>query len=420
MMKILQREKAWEFLSEQRTKSAVRDKKLEAAVADIIEAVRERGDGAVRELAARFGDEVPEYFILSEKEKSAAVNRLDEETRKLLERAAGNIRAFADEIMKSFKSIHIEYAGWNAGLDFRPVRRVACYVPGGRYPLPSTALMTAITAQAAGVEGICIASPEMRDEIVYAGRLAGIENFYRMGGAQAIAALALGTETIKQVDMIAGPGNAYVTEAKRQLQGVAGIDMLAGPTEVAIIADSDANPGWVALDILAQLEHDPGARSWLFTDSLELARRVTEELDRFLEEMGLPEFVRESLPRQVMFIFESLPQCARACNLIAPEHLELQVAKPELLKEELTDYGALFMGYKTAVSLGDYMAGPNHTLPTGGTSRFSGALSPLTFLRPQSWIKVTGDAESLYADTDAFAQVEGLPAHSESTRARFS
>jgi histidinol dehydrogenase len=337
----------------------------------------------------------------------------------LLQRAADNIRAFGNAVMKSLQPVSLQRDGVTVGMDWRPVERAACYVPGGRYPLPSTALMTAITAQVAGVSEIVLVSPDLRDETIYAGTLAGVETFYCLGGAQAIAAMAYGTASIQPVDMVAGPGNTYVAEAKRQLQGVIGIDMLAGPSEVAIIADSGANPQWVALDLLAQAEHDPNARAYLLTDSKDLAKQVLDALKRILfEKADLPDYLRQSDTWGRILVFPKLEDCVEASNRLAPEHLELLTANADTLKPLLKHYGAVFVGYGTSVPVGDYMAGPNHTLPTNHSARFSGGLTPLTFLRGQSWIHVNGNAKQLLEDTTHFARLEGLTAHALSSEAR--
>jgi histidinol dehydrogenase len=388
------------------------------AVTKIIEQVKTNGDLAIRELGARFGDTVPDSFLLSPEEIQAAVNRVSSGTKQLLQTAAENIRIFAEAVIQAAKPVQLNRGTFHVGLDWKPVERVACYVPGGRYPLPSTALMTAMTAQVAGVPNICIVSPSFCDEVVFAGTLAGVTQFYCMGGAQAVAALAYGTESIDPVDMLVGPGNAYVTEAKKQLLGVIGIDMLAGPSEVAIIADAEANPHWVALDLLAQAEHDPMARAYLLTDSEALAQAVCDALQRILsQETGLPDYLAQP-DWGAVFVLPSLADCVAAVNQIAPEHLELLVRDPARYKPQLKHYGALFMGYHTPVPYGDYMAGPNHTLPTGRTARFGGCLSPMIFLRPQSWIYATAESVNLATDAARFATLEGLRAHALSAAAR--
>jgi len=396
------------------------DQAVEASVRDIIAQVKSEGDLALKALAAKFGDTIPDSFLLPQSSIDAAIKRLSPETKTILDTAAKNIRTFAEAVKQSVQPVNLNQGDFSVGLDWRPVEKAACYVPGGRYALPSTALMTAITAQVAGVPEITIVSPRFGDEVIYAGSLAGATRYVQLGGAQAVAALAFGTETITSVDMIVGPGNAYVTEAKRQLQGVIGIDMLAGPSEVAIIADSGANPTWVAIDLLAQAEHDPDARAYLFTDSLTLAEAVAKEIPVQVEKLGLPDFMQQSLTQSGLFVLKDLTACVDAANALAPEHLALMVANPDQLKANLRHYGAVFLGYGTTVPHGDYLAGPNHTLPTARSARFNGSLNPLTFLRPQSWIKVDAIASQFNTVARDFANLEGLKAHAEASDCRIN
>ncbi|HNG20092.1 MAG TPA: histidinol dehydrogenase [Candidatus Obscuribacter sp.] len=389
-------------------------------VSAIISAVREGGDAALERIAAELKDRPPRRFVLDAEEAAALCGRLPLSTREVIGEAAGNISKFAESLMNSLQSVTVDYGAYQAGFEFRPVKRAACYVPGGRYPLPSTALMTSLTARAAGVKDICIVSPMLCDEVLYAGYLAGVVEFIELGGAQAVSALAFGTASIGAADVIVGPGNAYVTEAKRQLFGQVGMDTLAGPSEVVIIADSQARAEWVALDLLAQAEHDPEARVYLFTDSAELAGSVNEALAASLEDLHLPDFVPVVLSESAIVVLDSLDSCAGLSNFVAPEHLELHVQEPESLKENLTSYGALFIGNYAAVPFGDYMAGPNHTLPTNRAARYAGGLSPLTFLRGQSWLKIPDRAPGLAAGTAAFAGLEGLVAHRQAALARLS
>jgi histidinol dehydrogenase len=277
--------------------------------------------------------------------------------------------------------------------------------------------MTAITAKVAGVSEVWIVSPQLGPEVLLAGQLAGVTGYRQVGGAHGVAALAYGTETITPVTMIVGPGNAWVTEAKRQLQGVIGIDALAGPSEVVLIADGGANPDWVAVDLLAQDEHDPNARAYCLTDSAEQATSIQQAVDKALSTLPLADFLKESLAHSGILVMDSLEACAKAANTLAPEHLALMVENPDALTPYLTDYGALFMGYDTPVPVGDYMAGPNHTLPTARAARFSGGLTPWTFLRPQTWMR-TRNAPLLCQDAATFAVVEGLEAHRASAAAR--
>lgn len=397
-----------------------RNNAVASRVSAIISAVREGGDAALERIAADLKDRPPRRFMLGAEEAAALCRRLPLSSKEVIAAAAGNISKFAEGIMNSLQSVTVDYGAYQAGFEFRPVERAACYVPGGRYPLPSTALMTSLTARAAGVRDICIVSPLLCDEVLYAGYLAGVEEFIELGGAQAVSALAFGTASIGAADVIVGPGNAYVTEAKRQLFGQVGMDTLAGPSEVVIIADSQAKAEWVALDLLAQAEHDPEARVYLFTDCADFAETVNEALTASLKDLHLPDFVPAVLSESAIVVLDSLLSCARLSNFVAPEHLELHVQEPESLKENLTSYGALFMGNYAAVPFGDYMAGPNHTLPTNRAARYAGGLSPLTFLRGQSWMKVPDQAPGLAAGTAAFAGLEGLVAHRQAALARLS
>lgn len=401
-----------------RSRGAIGDPAVSARVAGIIDLVRREGDGALRRLAAEFGEPEPPSLLLSEGEVAAACGRVPAEAKGVIARAAENIRAFAEAVVRSIQPIRLEREGFAVGLDYRPVASCGCYVPGGRHPLPSSALMTAIAAAAAGVGEITIASPRIRDEVVCAGTLAGVTRFHPVGGAQAIAALALGTQTVRPVDMIVGPGNAFVTEAKRQLFGAVGIDLLAGPSEVVVIADGGADPSRLAAELLAQAEHGPDSKAWLMTESAKLAEATAGEAERMLSKEGHAPFVRDNLGEQRILVFGTIEKCVEAANDLAPEHLVLAVAEPERLKGGLANYGALFMGYDATVAFGDYMSGPNHTLPTGTTARFSEGLNPRLFLRARSWFLPTGGISGLARDTAAFASLEGLPGHALAARAR--
>jgi histidinol dehydrogenase len=405
--------------------------RVENVVKEFIQLVRTKGDQGILEIAVKLKDVAADKvvasgeggsqtnrFQLTEEAIARAVEQVDLSTRKTIELAASRIREFGSAVVSSIKSVEVDCGEFQTGIDHRPVRRVACYVPAGRYPLPSTALMTAVTAQVAGVEEIIIVSPRLEAEIIYAGTIAGVREFYEIGGAQAVAAVAFGTDTIQPVDMVVGPGNAYVTEAKRQLQGVIGIDMLAGPSEICVIADENANPEWLSLDLLSQAEHDPDARAYLLTTNLKLANEVAMRIVGDVNRLGLPDFLSESLAGSAIIVLDSIEDCCNAANKIAPEHLLLAVRNPEGLKDKLTNYGSLFLGYGCTVAFGDYMAGPNHTLPTNRSAKFQGCLSPLTFLRAQSWIRVKTQAPALALNTADFADIEGLTAHAAAARIR--
>lgn len=410
MIPILRGTDCWRWLD---AHGPLHDDSLSDTVRSVIGQVGSRGDEALLELARRFQD--PEKLKLETEEVREICEQLDPDTKALLERAAGRIRRFAQAVMDSLKPVSIQCEGYTVGQRFQPVRRVGCYAPGGRYPLPSTALMTTIPARVAGVETVSLICPSPPPAVLYAGTLAQVDHFYCVGGAQAVAALAYGTDTIEPVDMVVGPGNAYVTEAKRQLQGTIGIDMLAGPSEVALIADDSANAKWVALDLLAQAEHDPMAKVCLITTSESLAQAVLKEMEQ--NDDPKPDFIAESLGSGALLVVKDSDECLRAGERFAAEHLQVYSEDPSL-REALKDYGALFVGPYSAVALGDYGSGPNHTLPTGRAARFSSGLSPLTYLRTQSWLEATPDAQELFADTVKFAELEGLHLHAASARAR--
>ncbi|MDX2107349.1 MAG: histidinol dehydrogenase [Candidatus Melainabacteria bacterium] len=391
---------------------------IEERVKEIVGSVRRDKDAALTKWATKLNDKVTKNWLLDADSIDAACKRLPQESKDVIDIAAKRIKEYATAVMSIIKPVTVDNGTFQTGMDFKPVSRVACYVPSGRYPLPSTALMTAMTARVSGVKEICILTPSVCDEIIYAARVCDVSEIYQLGGAQAASAVAFGTESVKRADMLVGPGNAYLTEAKRQLQGQIGIDMLAGPSEIAIIADSGANPEWLALDLLSQAEHDPGARAYLFSDSKEIAEATAKEISKSLDKLDLPEFVRQSIKYNAIVVLPSLANCVDKVNELAPEHLQLQVKDPENLKPGLLNYGALFMGYYASVPHGDYMAGPNHTLPTGGAARYSGALNPLVFLRAQSWMKSSDKACHLGKETAQFARLEGLTAHAAAALCR--
>lgn len=399
-------------------------KACEKTVSTIIADVRTRGDAVLYELATRFGDSLqPEQPIKIEAEIIAqASNRVSEEAKNTLKEVAKNIESFGKLMMNSLPKVPQTMAqnGYEASFSFKPVQSAMCYVPAGRYPLVSSALMTAVTAKTAGVPFVAIACANPADEILYVAQLLGIDAVYRVGGAQALAAFAFGTQQIPQVDMIVGPGNAYVNEAKRQLQGTVGIDMLAGPSEVVVVADESANPEWVASDLMAQAEHDPDARVYLVTPSLALAEALQPILAKRLVELNLPSFlVESSLAQSAILVFENdVPACIEATNALAPEHLQLHGDVFTNQLDHFLHYGAVFTSENATVAHGDYVAGPNHTLPTGRSARFSSGLSPLTFLRVQNQVRVNKPNVYLSQHTQAMAGFEGLIAHGYSAKIR--
>jgi histidinol dehydrogenase len=393
------------------------DSEVSKTVDEIIQRVRRDGDKALHELGEKFGDELLEMPLTSDKVNDA-IDAVDPEIKKILIRSAERIEKLGEEITKQMKPVKVRYDEFEVGINFKPVDRVGCYVPSGLYPLPSTALMTTITAGVAGVREIAVFSPKFTNEIIFAASLSGATEFYQVGGAQAVAAAAFGTDSIKRTDMFVGPGNRFVAEAKRQLHGIVGIDMLAGPSEVVIIADKNADPNWVALDLLSQAEHGPDSRAILITDDAALAKSVAAEIEKLIKKGLAPDYIQKSLDHSAILILPSLAECADAANQLSPEHLELQMKNPSEIRTLCTSFGAMFVGYEATVPFGDYMSGANHTLPTMRAARFSGTLTPITFLRPQSWLDIPNSAKGLATDTASFAKLEGLTLHAAAADAR--
>ena len=392
---------------------------LDAAAA-IVEDVRRRGEAAVREHAERLdGTEPGAPLIVSRSECEQALSALAPDERERLTRIANRIRVFAEGQRRALAPFETHLPGGRAGHVIAPVESAGCYAPGGRYPLPSSVLMTAITARAAGVERVWVASPR-RDPIMLAcAAIAGADGFLAVGGAQAIAALAFGVGDVPACDMVVGPGNAYVTAAKRLVFGHVGIDSLAGPSELVVVGDDSSDPGDIAADLIAQAEHDPQAVPVLVSTSERLAERVGIELERQLETLAIADTAREALGNGGFCVVATIDEAVIACNSLAPEHLQLHSNVTDAVTRFL-HYGALFIGKDSAETLGDYGAGPNHVLPTGRTSRFTGGLSVLTFLRVRTWLRIDHPdrAHELYDDAAWLGRVEGLEGHARSSERR--
>lgn len=389
------------------------------STAAIVQAVRQRGWSAVQEFSARY-DGFSGPFRIPRERAVEALSAMSPHVRTALETAVNNVRTFHRLQRDLFRNCTWEIApGVSAGLRFLPVENVAVYVPGGRYPLPSTAVMGIVAAQEAGVSRIAVLSPPRGPEGIHPvvlGTLGllGIEEIWALGGAQGVAALALGTSPVAKVDMIVGPGNVYVTEAKRLLFGEVGIDGLAGPSEVLVVADETASPDLIAADLLAQAEHDPLARSILLTLDEKTALASLAATERLLGE--LPEenarIARESWSTGGVVAVCTLEEAAAFANRLAPEHLELALADPESALPLFTAYGAVFLGHFSAEAFGDYVAGTNHILPTEGRARFGGGLWTGTFLRPLQQLRLSREgAEALAEAGNALATAEGLAAH---------
>ena len=398
-----------------------------ARVAEICEAVRAEGDAALVRLEREldWGEYAPESLRVSETETSAAYREVPPELLRALRHARDNVHEFhRRERQESWQ----EYvSGVTLGSRVRPLRSAGIYVPAGQAPLFSTVYMCAIPAQVAGVPRLALCTPPRADGTVepltlVAARECEVEEVYRLGGAQAIAALAYGTQTVRAVDKIVGPGNPYVTLAKKYVYGTVGIESLAGPSEAAIIADDSAPPAWVAADLLAQAEHTGDNTVVLLTPSEQLAEAVLAELPGQVARLGRAELIERSLREQgALVLTRDLAQAAALASELAPEHLQLMVAQPAALAEHVDNAGCLFLGPLATVALGDYTAGPSHVLPTAGTARFSSPLSVQDFLKRTSLIEVTeAGLRRLGPDTVRLAEAEGLTAHAEAVRRRLT
>ncbi len=394
-------------------------------VSDIIADVKKNGDSALFSYAEKFDKADLTSLAVSEEEFEEALALTEDEFIAVLKRAAANIRAFHEKQKRDGFELRRE-DGIVIGQKITPIENVGLYVPGGTAAYPSTVLMDSIPAKIAGCRRIVIATPPNKEgkvnpAILAAAKIAGVDTVYKMGGAQAIAALAYGTESIAPVDKIVGPGNAFVAEAKRQVFGQVSIDMIAGPSEILVIADKASNPRHVAADLLSQAEHDKLASAVLVTDSESLARAVQEELCRQLRLLPRQEIAEASIENNgKIIIAENFDEVIKVSNRIAPEHLELMVDNPFDYLEKIENAGSIFMGRYCPESLGDYFAGTNHTLPTSGTARHSSPLSVDDFVKKSQYTYYTEEAlKKVYSDVAAFAEKEGLSAHARSATVRF-
>lgn len=393
-------------------------------VSEIIRNVRERGDAALFEYCEKFDGAQLASLAVTENEIREALDSADPEFLDVLRRAAENITAFhSRQVRNSF--ILNEKCGVVVGQKIIPVDRAGLYVPGGTAAYPSTVLMDAIPARIAGCREVVIVTPPGRDgkvnpAILAAAAVAGVDRIFKVGGAQAIAALAYGTESIPRVDKIVGPGNAFVAEAKRQVYGTVSIDMIAGPSEILIVADSGSNPRHLAADMLSQAEHDRMASAVLVTDSATLAAQVADEIERQIPLLERADIARTSIDANgKIIVADSIRDAIDISNEIAPEHLELCVDSPFDYLDLVRHAGSVFLGRNCPEALGDYFAGPNHTLPTGGTARFSSPLSVDDFVKKMQYTYYSRDAlESVASDVALFARKEGLTAHARSALVR--
>jgi len=422
MIKILN----YEEISKEEIFSRVSEKiNVESVVSEIIENVKKSGDKALFEYSLKFDKANLNSLLVSKEEFDEAFTLVDEKFIEILKSAAENIKLFHQKQVRSGFEIKKE-DGVIIGQKITPIEKAGLYVPGGTAAYPSTVLMDSIPAKIAGCKEICITTPPNKEGkvnpvILVSAFIAGVDKVYKVGGAQAIAALAYGTETISKVDKIVGPGNAFVAEAKRQVFGKVSIDMIAGPSEILIIADKNSNPKYVAADLLSQAEHDKMASAVLVCDSMELAKKVSEEVEIQLKKLPRYEIARASIDDfGKIIVAKDFDEVIKVSNEIAPEHLELVVDNPFDYLDKILNAGSIFMGRYTPEALGDYYAGPNHTLPTSGTARFSSPLSVDDFVKKSQYTYYTEEAlKKVYKDVEYFAEKEGLSAHARSATVRF-
>lgn len=398
---------------------------VDAVVSTIIDDVRHRGDDALLELTARFDrmELTPDRLAISEEEIDAAITQVPEADRDALELAAERIRAYHVRQMPD-DQMWTDPDGATLGWRWTPVSAAGLYVPGGLASYPSSVLMNAVPAKVAGVERLVVTVPTpdgaINPLVLLAARIAGVDEVYRIGGAQAIAALAYGTQSILPVDKITGPGNAFVAAAKRRVFGKVGIDMIAGPSEILVIADRDNNPDWLALDLMSQAEHDQSAQAILITDDAAFGQDVADAVAKRLETLDRREIAGASWQEfGAVITVADLDEAAQLSNRIAPEHLELCVADPDGLAEKCVHAGAIFLGQYTPEAIGDYVGGPNHVLPTARSARFSSGLSVMDFLKRTTMARMTPAAlRAIGPAAETLAQSESLEAHGLSVRAR--
>ena len=426
MIKVVQgdRQTCQSFVEDLKSRVGQTSPEIEQSVRDIIQAVREKGDQAVKEFSQRFDGWTPDSLELSQEALEQAVSQCDPAFIASLKKAAENIRAFHQR-QKQQSRIDPMPDGIITGQRVRGLRRVGVYVPGGTAGYPSSVLMNVIPAQVAGVGEIVMATPPGRTgkpdpNILAAAYVAGVDRVFLMGGAQAAAALAHGTKTVPKVDKIVGPGNIFVATAKKQLYGVVDIDMIAGPSEILIVADESANPKFLAADLMSQAEHDRMASAILITPSRDIAQRTVEELYRQMKTLSRRDIIQESLDRfGGVIVCENMEEAVDFANELAPEHLEICVDNPFEYIGRLDNAGSVFLGHYSPEPLGDYFAGPNHVLPTGGTARFFSPLSVDDFIKKSSFIYYPRqELERAASDIIRLAETEELTAHANSIRVR--
>ena len=414
-----------ELLNSLRQRSGETDKKVTASVTEILDNVKSRGDEAVREYTMKFDGRCPEQMEVTRAQMEEAVAKADPRFVEALRNAMENIREFHSR-QKQQSFIDAKSNGVMMGQRIRGLKRVGLYVPGGTAAYPSSVLMNAVPAKIAGVEEVIMVTPPLKDgtanpDILVAAALAGVDRIFLMGGAQAVGALAYGTETIPKVDKIVGPGNIFVATAKRILYGVVDIDMIAGPSEILVMADSTANPKFLAADLMSQAEHDVLASSILLTTDRAIAEQTLEELARQMEKLSRKEIIEKSLRDYgAMIVCRSVDEMVELANELAPEHLEVMMDNPMAYLGRLDNAGSVFLGQYAPEPLGDYYAGPNHVLPTSGTARFFSPLGVDSFIKKSSYIYYTEEAlRAAHDDIVCIAEREQLTAPANSIKVRF-
>lgn len=382
------------------------------SVNEIIADVRKSGDGALIKYSRQFGDGMIDSIEVTKEEIKNAHKNVDKETIEALKTAIKNVKEFAEKQLSTITNLDTKIGGVSLGHRIIPIETAGCYIPGGNYPLPSTAVMTIVPAKVAGVKKVIACSPKIQDVTIVACDMAGADKIYRVGGVQAVAAMAYGTETIEKADKIVGPGNKFVTAAKKQVYGECGIDFLAGPSEVLIIADETANPKFVAADMLAQCEHDKDARAYLVCFSQEFASLVDEEAKEMLKSLKTAEIAQTAYGKSIAVIVQTMEQAIQISEQRAPEHLEICFKNAKESIDLFKNYGSLFIGNYSAEVFGDYCAGTNHTLPTNMVARYSGGLSVFDFIKIQTYQYVDKEnAKKLAQTASILAKNEGLFAH---------
>lgn len=383
-----------------------------ASVEEIASEVRQNGDEAIKKFSKQFDGLDLESFLISASEIKKAYSQVDEKTIKAIKKSIQNVKKFSEKQLKCLKPLKTKIDGNELGHKLIPIEKVGCYIPGGNYPLLSSAVMTITPAKIAGVKEIIACSPKIKSETIVACHLAGADKIFNIGGVQAIAAMAYGTQSVPKVNKIVGPGNKYVTAAKKFVFGEVGIDFLAGPSEVMVIADETANPEFVSADMLAQCEHDIDARAFLICFSKDFAQKVENAAKKQLETLATKEIAQKSFEKSFAIVVNSIDDAIKLSNKKAPEHLEICFKKAEKYANKFTNYGSLFIGNYSAEVYGDYCSGTNHVLPTNEVSKYSGGLSVFDFIKIQTYQNISKSGNCKISKiASELAEKEGLQAH---------